>query len=97
MHSGATGLQSIFRALWKQVASKDRQKGGENRLFSYSVDCTPSLHVLGDLNAGSSAGEEVQFILEQRQTTKDRTDWVFGCALVPGEFLEESCFGGASF
>ena len=71
---------------------KDRQKGGREPSFSYSVDRTPSLHVLGDLNAGSSAGEEVplacnrgecpcncSIVLEQRQTTEDCTDWVLVC------------------
>ena len=51
MHSGATGLQSISRACGNKLLRKTDRKGGENRLFSYSVDCTPSLHVLGDLNA----------------------------------------------
>ena len=59
---------------------------------------------MGDLNAGSSAGEEVplaynrgecpcsnvQFILEQRQTTENCTDWVFGVCWSPENFLKKA-------
>ena len=94
-----------------KLLRKTDRKGGENRLFSYSVDCTPSLHVLGDLNAGSSAGEEVplacnrgecpcsnvQFILEQRQTTEDCTDWVFGVRWSPEYFCKKAVLVGHPF
>ena len=93
------GTQFLVPCGSKLLRKTDR-KGGENRLFNYSVDCTPSLHNLGDLNSGSSAGEEVplvcnrvegscghvQFASEQKQTTEDRIDWVFGVRWSPENF-----------
>ena len=88
MHYGATGWLQFFVPCGSKLLRKTDRKGGENRLFNNSIDCTPSLHILGDLNSGGSAGEEVpltcnrvegpcsnvQFTLEQKQTTEDCID-----------------------
>ena len=64
----------------------------------------PSLHILGDLNSGGFTGEEipltcncvegpcsnVQYNLEQKQTTDDCSDWVFGVRWSPEKFLERA-------
>ena len=104
------GTQFLVPCGSKLLRKTDR-KGGENRLFNYSVDCTPSLHNLGDLNAGGFAGEEVpltcncvegpcsnfRFPLEQKQTTDDCVDWVFGVRWSPENFLKRAVMVGHPF
>jgi len=94
-----------------KLLRKTDRKGGENRLFGYSVDSTPSLHVLGDVESVGVIGEEVplmcnrsecpcnglQLGLDKPETMDDCSDWVFWGALVPGDFSEEGGAGGASF
>ena len=79
-------------------------------LFNYSVDCTPSLHILGDLNSGGFAGtgeevpltcncvegpcSNVQITLEQKQTTEDCIDWVFGVRWSLENFLKRAVMVG---
>ena len=47
----------FFVPCGSKLLRKTDKKGGESRLFAYSVDST--LHALGDVEPGSGAGEEV--------------------------------------
>ena len=55
MHTGGSGQQQFFVPCGSKLLRKTDRKGGESRLFAYSVDSTPSLHALDDLEPGSVA------------------------------------------
>ena len=95
-----------------KILRKTYKKGGEARLFGYTVDCTPSLHVLGDLdttkvaadkdfvltcNKGQPSCDGTLIFLDQRQSMDECLDWVFGVRWSPEGFLEKAVQVGHPF
>eukprot|EP00435_Cladocopium_sp_Y103_P031790 s3870_g8.t1 len=94
-----------------KLLRKTHKKGGEFRLFRYSVDCTPSLHVLGDIESAATAGEDIpllcnrceapcnglHLVLQQPHTSDESTDWVFGVRWSPENFLRKAVQVGHPF
>ena len=49
-----------------KLLRKTERKGGESRLFSLTVDRTPSLQALGDVDSGVAVTGGAAFGLQQR-------------------------------
>ena len=94
-----------------KLLRKTDRMGGEIRLFGFSVECTPALHNLGDVESSGHAGDKVPLacnrnecrcegsflLLEQPQTSADCTDWVFGVRWSPEKFLDKAVQVGHPF
>ena len=89
------------------------KKGGESRLFKFSVERTPSLKVLADAQtSGERLVESVfqlqchkesqvcdgeRFVLEEAYSEDECADWVFGVRWTPEEFLRQAVLVGHPF
>ena len=94
-----------------KLLRKTERKGGESRLFSLTVDRTPSLQALGDVdsgvavtggahlvcNRGICARKEPHLKLERLEIVGDCNDFVFGVRWSPEQFLEQAVLVGHPF
>ena len=94
-----------------KLLRKIDKTGGEIRLFGYSVQGTPALHNLGDVENFGTSAEKVPLacnrhdcpcqrallVLEQQQTSASCADWVFGVRWSPEKFLDKAIQVGHPF
>ena len=94
-----------------KLLRKTDKTGGEIRLFGFSVQDTPALHNLGDVDLPVATGGKVPLscnksecpcqgsilVLEQQQTSADCIDWVFGVRWSPEKFLDKAIQVGHPF
>ena len=107
------GGQDIFIPCASKLLRKTIKKGGDSRLFKFSVERTPSLKVLADAQpSGDKVAEsELQLkchkesqvckgerlVLEQTHSDEECADWVFGVRWTPEEFLRQAVLVGHPF
>ena len=95
-----------------KLLRKTNKKGGDGRLLhvKFSVDITPSLHALGDLdsniscdevplacNCGEAVCNPVKIVVEQPQADGDCSDFVFGVRWSPENFMKRAIQVGHPF
>ena len=107
------GEQNIFIPCASKLLRKTTKKGGEGRLFKFSVERTPSLKVLADApTPGGGLVEQSfqlqchkepqvcdgeRFVLEESYSEAECADWVFGVRWTPEEFLRQAVLVGHPF
>ena len=107
------GEQRFFIPCASKLLRKTIKKGGESRLFKFTVERTPSLRHLADVQRSSDpmwdgnlfleCHKEAQvckgtvLVLESLATTEECADWVFGVRWTPEQFLKQAVYVGHPF
>ena len=98
----------VLYSLHKQIVAADLKKeGGECRLFKFSLEQTPALQTLEDVDQSCKGiqaplcpvgiGSHHVLDLEGNTCQGDCCVFVFGLMWSPEDFCQASCFGRPSF
>ena len=107
------GEQRFFIPCASKLLRKTVKTGGESRLFKFTVERTPSLRHLADVQRPTDTTwdgnlflqchnetqvcKESAVSLESLATTEECADWVFGVRWTPEQFLKQAVYVGHPF
>jgi len=105
--------QKFFIPCASKLLRKTRKKGGESRLFRFTLERTPSLRNLADVHQQADEGPEdaaclschkvekacecMEFSFKEAHSMEECVDWVFGVRWTPEAFLRQAVQVGHPF